>query len=791
MKYNLNDLHWQQFEHFAFRCLQKIVSQGIQFPEGGNDKGRDIIYEGKSIQFQPSWDGKWIFQMKHKSLQGTDQTKNIRALCNDLNVELDKVFLKNRFEFNNYILVTNLVVTSGFEDTAQNIFRTFCTKNKIHCQNFFIIGYRHLESCVDENINLKWSFPNILSHPDFELLIKSIFESIIFNRNIGWVKTICKYRKYFVYTNFYDEARTKLEDHHTILLSGPPKSGKTFNAEILVFNYAGEYEFSPLKIDAPEEIEKFYNHESKQIFFCDDAFGMHILSYNAEDWDRKIEGILSLADETHKFVFTSREHVFNAFKNFAKNFSEKHLEKIIINSEKLSEGEKSAILDRYVKLSSISQSIKQSILENEHAIISHKNFSPETIRSFFSNLTIDKNSSYFVNFQLIAHLNKPDEYLTKLFFQLDESKRILLLGVLCSLNPEITEIGKTYSNLCNDIGASKTESYKSILEELDGGILKTNQNNDFLEVEYYHPSMKEGLIQIIKKDENGTIHSAVLKNLNLALLDFYFFDSSKMDKSNGIGIKQNELDSLALCIKRLIYNEAIQFHQILRLFKWFTITSNSLIKVLDKPFYSLIKKLIFEIIDYVKTKEFWTKYENESISDWAEIVWCLKSLGIAYSIDLKLLKCNYWSTILVERNTEEDYWKFVFRISNFIEKDEIIKTVGSEWLNGFYIKLKNQMYELGNELFGSEFPDFPTINNLSKEEQNDPSKRQKLLYKPNRTWFPRFLLCKEKYKYLKDVKGNRIGQPIIERIGKEYEVLLRFSDYADNRHNYNEEQEWW
>lgn len=62
MKYNLNDLHWQQFEVFSFQCLQRLVSVAIQYLERGNDRGRDIIYDGKSIHFQSTWQGKSIFK---------------------------------------------------------------------------------------------------------------------------------------------------------------------------------------------------------------------------------------------------------------------------------------------------------------------------------------------------------------------------------------------------------------------------------------------------------------------------------------------------------------------------------------------------------------------------------------------------------------------------------------------------------------------------------------------------------------------------------------------------------
>lgn len=792
MKYNLDDFHWQQFEIFAFRCLQKMVSSGIRFLEGGNDKGRDIIYEGQSIEFQPSWSGDWIFQVKHKSFKDADQKQNFQSLLIDLDNELQKVFIKNHLTFINYVLVTNLVITPDLNDKAESLFINFCKKNKVSVKNFSIIGYRHLESCVDQNFDLKWSFQNLISHPDFELLCRTIFDSIIENRNLGWFRTINKYRKYFIYTNFYDKAYKSLLENHAILLTGPPKCGKTFNAEILVYNFKGELNFSPLKIDAPDEIEQFYQKEVSQIFFCDDAFGSHKLSYvNADEWDRKIQGILSLADEKHKFIFTSREHVYNAFQRYANNYNEKHLERIVVNNDGLSFGEKSAILNKYIFLSSLPIKTKNYLQELENDIINHSKYSPETVRSFFANLSEQNDSKYHILQQLILHLNTPDEYLSNLFFQLDVPRRIILLAVLCSHNSELLDIGNSYTNLCNDLGASKIDSYKTILTELDGGILKINNSDSYLEVKYYHPSMKESLIKIIRDDENGTIHSAVIKNLNLDLLGSCTFDSSKMKKDGrSIGIKQNEIDSLSLSIKRLIINSDFQFYHVIILIKWFGFKNNSILKVVDKPFYSTIKSLILEYVDYIKSDKFWLRYRNEHLTKWADLMWYLKSLSISYSINLDIIYCQYWISLLVEKRDDNDYWKFVFRLSNYVPEDIIIQKVGRDWLNSFYLQLKSQIYELGYEIYGSEFPDFPKYNSLTQEQKQN-SNSQKLQHKPNRTWYPRFLLCQEKYMILKDIKGNKIGRNILVKIEKEYEILLRISDYASNRHSFNQEQQWW
>src|SRR5690554_6578828 len=131
MKYNLNDLHWQQFELLSFNILQRLVAYGIQFIEGGSDKGRDIIYEGKSHVFQPFWDAKWIFQIKHKGVKGKDQSKAAQALLSDLKIELEQVYIKNKLNFYNYILVTNLYASGDLNDKAEKVFQDFCNNNEV------------------------------------------------------------------------------------------------------------------------------------------------------------------------------------------------------------------------------------------------------------------------------------------------------------------------------------------------------------------------------------------------------------------------------------------------------------------------------------------------------------------------------------------------------------------------------------------------------------------------------------------------------------------------------------
>ena len=793
MKYNFDELHWQEFEILSFKCLQKLVSPSIQFLEGGKDKGRDIVFNGKSNSFLKDWEGKWVFQIKHKS-NFTDTKKLYKSLLYDLDEELNKIFIRYKFNYDNYILVTNIPVTPDIFDKANALFFNFCKNNSIECENFFIIGYRHLETCIEENGNIKWLFPNIITHPDFEALLKKIFSSQIDNRTKGWLKSITETRKFFVHTNIFDEALTKLDSHNIILMSGPPKSGKTYNAEILALYYLGQMHFDVLRIDEPEEIEKFYDQTKKQYFLCDDAFGLHELSYsNAEDWDRKLISILSLADENHKFVFTSRIHIYRAFLNYVKNFEDNYLEKVLVESSKLSDGERSAILYKYLINSSIDEEEKKFLLKFEDQIINHKNFSPETVRSFFI-LELNKAPSKLLLKELFfKHLERPDAYLENVFANLESSRKIIVLAVLCAFDNKIEDIAIAYSNLSSDLQTSQLSAYKLILDELDGGIIKLHKDEEITEVYFYHPSMQEYLLQLIQKDNYGTLKSAVLKNFNITLLNLSFFCSTKVPLTTHyiIEIKHEELKNFTIGVTRLLKYRTIKIYHLIRILSWLSSSEFAqMSKLLDKPFFVEIKKIIHSTVEWMQTEEFYPKFQNESATKWSEIIWRIKSIIMNYGIETQIVNKRMWISLLNSKRNDNEYWKMVLRLSSILDTEIIKNNVGKDWLNNFYTELKKQIYELGEEIFGKDFPDFNHYNSLTNEEKIKPE-NQKMKNKPNKTWFPRFINCNEKYKCLKEIKGNEIGKEILERIEKPFEEILRFSDYARNRHLFIKEKGWW
>ena len=789
MKYNLDDLHWQEFEVLAFKILQILVAQDVQFLEGGNDKGRDIVYAGKS-DYNTLYSGKWIFQVKHKSKLNA-KAELASTLVSDLKDELKKVFITNKLEFDNYILVTNKTISGALFDKLNDAFLEFKTNNQVKCKNFSIISYRHIESCIDNSDSLKWSYPNIISHPDFLTLLKGAINYNLENRRRGWLNSLNKQRNRFVYTQFFQRAYDKLSEYPAIILSGPPKSGKTFNAEILALNFAFFRNYQPILIDDPEEIESAFEIERKQIFICDDAFGKYGLSYKAEEWFIKLDRILNLADEFHLFIFTSKEYIFRAFVNFGNEDAKLLLEKILVESHNYSIQEKLAILKRYTTHSNISDYDKESILSSETILSNHKNFSPETIRAFFSNTNEGKRNEQLN--ELLSHLDRPDSYLSKVFFNLPTVKQAALLSVLCTVKNDETSIYKTFGLICKDLDISKILNTVLEFDELDDSILRILRSDVIEEINFYHPSMQEFLTRQLISNESEKLREVVLKNLNNDLLSLSMMKSSGKSILNSssddkIKLQKTDIEKIKLGLARLTNNTGVSLYQIGSIFKWFKSENHAIeLKMRDLPFFREAKDMVVQLSFYVSSDAFYYNHGNEGSAAWSSLIFIIKNTIIFYNLEINRHDFKYIEILLKEKEKDKFYWMLVFRVLEITDDDFIKATVGNGWLNNFYLQLKKEMYALGYEIFGKDFPDFEEYNKMRQIKGGT----KKIKNKPNKNWYPRFLIVKEKMDILKEAKGSSIGNTIIERLSRAYEELVKQSEFAKNRHGFNLKQGWW
>lgn len=797
MKYNLNDLHWQEFEKLSFKCLQYLVSNSVEFIEGGSDKGRDMQFKGKSSSFKKEWSkGNWIFQAKHKS----DIKKSTAQLKSDLADELKKVFITNKFDYDYYVLVTNVPTSSTLIDTLNNLVDNFIINHQVKTFQFAILGYRHIESCIDDYDSLKWNFVNVISHPDFQVLIEKQFSKGINNRMKAWLKHVDKTKNYFVNTGFYTKAIEKLKENNIIILSGPPKSGKTFNAEIIGYNYSLQEGQEIIIVYKPEDVESYYNENRKQLFICDDAFGKHQLSSNHNEWFRTLLTIFSLVDDNHKFIFTSREYIYRGFANLMDEDLNEFLNKILVESHNYSIQEKNALLHRYTIKSNLGLHNKKLILESLKTLTKHKNFSPETIRAFFSNLPNSLTGKNILTL-IKVHLNAPDTYLSKVFNNLSEMRKASVLSVLCALFNKFEEISFCYTKICNDLNINSLRTPELEFNELDDSILRILENDGSQVVKFYHPSMQEFLIKEVTKNPHSNLKNTVIKNINIGILRLCFFkpNSIKIKKQKNqyenksvfrpfLPLTTEDFANFKVGIFRVINNSRVTLRYYVEVFSWYNSEDNSIyLKLNDFKFYSEVKS-IFQVLTSTLSKwNFFEKHKAESVSDWSDL---LRSIGRLYTtmgIAINEDFMPYQLQLLKMKKDDSEYWKLVFRLLNESNANLLFSEIGKDWFNDFFSSTNNQISRLGNQAYGEDFPEFKIYKEKLKKNGGHVKEKNKL----NKFWYPTFLEVQEKMKILKEVQGTDIGQKILTRLEKNYGIVVKLETHARKRHYFIVGKGWW
>lgn len=787
MAYNFDNLHWQEFEYLSYRVIRILVSKDVKFIEGGNDKGRDILHTGGSKQFRDDLSGQWNFQVKHKTSQ--DQKQNVNSLLYDLKVELKKTFVTNKLYFDNYILVSNIKLTGDLIDKLRDVFDLLKSEFKFSCENFDIISYRDFENTFNENENLKWLFPNVINNESFEVLIQRSQTKHIESRTKNWLELVKVHKPKFVYTQFYQRAIQKLGKYPAIILSGPPRSGKTFNAEILALNFAIHRNYQTLLIEDPNDLDKVYNKSIPQFFIFDDVFGKHVLTTRAEEWYNKFDRILSLADDTHKIIFTSREYIFKAFIKIGGKSSEKALKKIIVESHNYSKREKLSLLYRYTILSTLEEHIKDKLLGFEETFISHKNFSPETIRTFF--ISIHHHSISSVVDALKDHLDEPDDYLKPVFFNLEQSKQAALLAVLCSDTNKENGIHRKFKSICADLSLNTLTNAEIEFEELDDSILKIIGSEVAKEIQFYHPSMQEFLLRLLINDKTNKLKDIVLQNVNTTILDLSYVKSASKSmiaapKRREITIQNNDLFSIRTGIVRLINSPFFDLRNLRNVFKWINIENHNLdLRLNDPSLQNELKELTTKVIEDLFSEKFYSYHKASSSVHWSNLF-----ADIYYTISkFQITPTSFDSAklLLLRKSTETFGWKIALYSLYYLGEEEVLKILGSAYFSQFEQDLRNSINRLGYEVYGEDFPDFKTYQ--SKIRIN--SSYERIKQKPNNLWYPRFLEVYERIKTLKTLRKFSLVRQILDNQTKAYSELDKMRVYAKNRHNFITNKGWW
>ena len=116
-KYDINNIGEKEFERLIQALIKEIIGLGtITFGEGP-DGGREATFFGKAgyPSKEEQWDGEWIFQAKFHDINRIGPENARKQIITDLENELEKITDKYKRKCDNYILATNVPLSSIHE----------------------------------------------------------------------------------------------------------------------------------------------------------------------------------------------------------------------------------------------------------------------------------------------------------------------------------------------------------------------------------------------------------------------------------------------------------------------------------------------------------------------------------------------------------------------------------------------------------------------------------------------------------------------------------------------------
>ena len=360
----------------------------------------------------------------------------------------------------------------------------------LETSKIIIFGNDDVCDLLDENINIRRSFPQLLSIRDLDELIERALSKEALERSksaIGWAKDVSQI---FVPTKSYYKTWESLKNHHFAVLHGPPEMGKTTIAWMIALVKLAEG-WEALTCDSPKDFFQLYKQGNHQLFIADDAFGR--TEYDpkrGKEWEQQLERMIHNLDGKHWLIWTSRKHILErANKTMDLQGNVEDFPKpsdVLIDSSNLTIQEKALILYRHSKAMQLDVQSKDFIKKYAKLIVNDHDFTPERIRRFVKEVLNDLVTKYNnkelrhiqVGNEIKKAINTPTKRMTKTFKALEEYHVYLLMSLLEAGDHTTREqLMQLYNN--HTIQTNHTAEFDAALEELQECFVKVKKGYKF------------------------------------------------------------------------------------------------------------------------------------------------------------------------------------------------------------------------------------------------------------------------------------------------------------------------
>ncbi len=276
LKYRITAIGWYNFEGLVQTLLRELIGPGLMSFGGSKDAGRDATFRGEA-NFPSSrerWTGYWVFQVKYVDLEAAGESAARAQLKTTLLKEIKNIVEKKR-RCDNYVLITNVPMTSGFRDDLRQRVADLDI-----CENFAAIDGKEICEFLDLYPHVRRSFPQLLGLADLE----SIVNHDLITRSRAYVEQWQPRLSTYVQTDAHVTCLRLLRKTHFVVLDGPPEAGKSAIAAAISITFASEG-YQIIDVRESNNIFKAFSGEQRQLFIADDVVGSVALDpARADSW---------------------------------------------------------------------------------------------------------------------------------------------------------------------------------------------------------------------------------------------------------------------------------------------------------------------------------------------------------------------------------------------------------------------------------------------------------------------------------------------------------------------------
>jgi len=437
-------------------------------------------------------------------------------------------------------------------------------------------------------------------------------------RSIEYLEQVQNDLDTFVVTKPYIQALELLHKQYFCVLTGAPKMGKTCTADAIAASYAAEG-FSIYELRNQKDFYDIFNKEEKQLFVCDDVFGDIALQADKKnEWTHSLSRLLRSLSNDHKLVWTARSYILKEAIENSKILEDKPdfaQDTVIINVENLIPLEKAMILYNHAKKANLPDQIKTIIKQNCDSIVKSAYFAPESVRQLCTGTIVqfseDSKDQEEIIAKIFAFLKSPGIAWQKAFKNSPSEVQYICLQLMAAGgNINYQYLFKNYETEVREKGF-KWMLFADAFQWSEGSFLKRKQQTQDVTVYFYHPSMRDLLVELIQNDREA--RKSYIQNLSLREFINLITNSDQVEKDSSlqhkISLTENEdMDLLSKYLEEKVLAPA-QIKDILSVL-------TAIIGFMQKYGYEKLstigKQSLNNIATFVCLKQVWEKNYKEN-----------------------------------------------------------------------------------------------------------------------------------------------------------------------------------